>query len=60
MRTITADNGTEFRRYKDIERAAGVKFHFATPHHSSQRDENTNGLIRQYLPKRMSTAKLTQ
>lgn len=60
--TITADNGTEFHSYKDIERATGVKFYFATPHHSWERgtNENTNGLIRQYLPKRMSMAKLTQ
>lgn len=62
VRTITADNGTEFHSYKDIERATGVKFYFATPHHSWERgtNENTNGLIRQYLPKRVSMAKLTQ
>ena len=60
--TITADNGTEFHTYKEIEKATGVKFYFATPHHSWERgtNENTNGLIRQYLPKRTSMAKLTQ
>lgn len=62
FRTITADNGTEFHAYKQIERATGVKFYFANPHHSWERgtNENTNGLIRQYLPKRQSMAKLTQ
>jgi len=58
--TITADNGTEFHSYKNVEKATGVKFYFATPHHSWERgtNENTNGLIRQYLPKRTSMATL--
>ena len=62
VRTITADNGTEFHGYKDIEAATGAKFFFATPHHSWERgtSENTNGLIRQYLPKRKSMARVTQ
>jgi len=60
--TITADNGTEFHSYKQIEAATGVEFYFATPHHSWERgtNENTNGLIRQYLPKRTSMAHVTQ
>jgi transposase, IS30 family len=60
--TITADNGSEFHGYADIEAATGVVFYFATPHHSWERgtNENTNGLIRQYLPKRTSLAKVTQ
>jgi transposase, IS30 family len=60
--TITADSGTEFHSYKQIEEATGVEFYFATPHHSWERgtNENTNGLIRQYLPKRTSFADLTQ
>jgi IS30 family transposase len=62
VRTITADNGTEFHGYKDIEATTGVRFFFATPHHSWERgtSENTNGLIRQYLPKRQSMARLSQ
>jgi len=62
FKTITADNGTEFHSYMLVEQATGVPFYFATPHHSWERgtNENTNGLIRQYLPKRRSMAKVTQ
>jgi len=62
FKTITADNGTEFHGYADIEKATGVRFYFANPHHSWERgtNENTNGLIRQYLPKRASMAKVSQ
>ena len=60
--SITADNGTEFHDYESVEEATGVKFYFATPYHSWERDsnENFNGLLRQYLPKRTSQAALTQ
>jgi IS30 family transposase len=62
FRTITADNGTEFHGYAQIEQATGVPFYFANPHHAWERgtNENTNGLIRQYLPKGMNMARLTQ
>ncbi len=60
--TMTADNGTEFHGYKQIEKLTGVEFYFAKPYHSWERglNENTNGLIRQYLPKKTSMAHLTQ
>lgn len=60
--SITADNGTEFHGYKQIEQATQTTFYFATPHHSWERgtNENTNGLIRQYLPKGTSMRRLTQ
>src|SRR3989442_2728052 len=62
VHTITADTGTEFHDYPAIERATGTRFYFATPHHAWERgtNENTNGLLRQYLPKRRSMAGLTQ
>lgn len=62
VRSVTVDNGTEFHGYKTIEAATGADFFFATPHHSWERgtNENTNGLIRQYVPKRTSMAGLTQ
>lgn len=51
--TITADNGKEFSGHKDISKALGIDFYFAHPYSSWERgtNENTNGLIRQYLPK---------
>ena len=62
FKSITADNGTEFHSYEKIERKARLEFYFATPYHSWERgtNENTNGLIRQYLPKRTSLASLSQ
>jgi len=62
FRSITADNSTEFHGYPSIERTTGVKYYFATPHHSRERgtNENTNGLIRQYFPKNQSMASVTQ
>jgi transposase, IS30 family len=62
VRTITVDNGTEFHEYAKLERATGTRFYFAAPHHAWERgtNENTNGLVRQYLPKRQSMAHLTQ
>jgi transposase, IS30 family len=62
FKTITADNGTEFHQYRAIEAKSKVRFYFANPYHSWERgsNENANGLIRQYLPKGTSMAKLTQ
>jgi transposase, IS30 family len=62
VRTITTDNGTEFHGYRDFERELGTTVYFATPHHAWERgtSENTNGLIRQYLPKGTRLGHLTQ
>ena len=62
VKTITADNGTEFHDYSVIEEATGTTFYFATPYHSWERGtiENTNGLIRQYVPKSASMTTLNQ
>lgn len=62
FKTITADNGGEFHGYKHIERALDTKVYFALPHHAWERgtNENTNGLIRQYLPKGMALDNLKQ
>ena len=62
FKTITSDNGTEFHQYRDVEKATGIPFYFCNPYHSWERglNENTNGLIRQYLPKGKSMAHITQ
>ena len=52
--TITADNGKEFAYHKTISQALDTKFYFCDPYSSWQRglNEHTNGLIRQYIPKK--------
>jgi transposase, IS30 family len=62
VQTLTVDNGTEFHEYAALERATATRVYFATPHHAWERgtNENTNGLLRQYLPKGQSMAQLTQ
>jgi len=62
IKTITSDNGTEFHGFEQIEKSTGAYFYFANPYHSWERglNENTNGLIRQYLPKKKSMRKVTQ
>lgn len=59
---ITVDNGTEFHGYKQLEKATDAKVYFATPHHSWERgtNENTTGLVRQYLPKRIGMSHVTK
>jgi len=51
--TLTLDNGREFARPADLERRLSVKIFFAHPYRAWERgtNENTNGLLRQYLPK---------
>lgn len=53
LHTITSDNGTEFAHHEAVSRALGIKFYFAHPYSAWERglNENTNGLIRQYIPK---------
>ena len=62
FKTITFDNGTEFHGYQALEQLFPVKCYFATPYHSWERgsNENLNGLIRQYIPKKASMALVTQ
>jgi IS30 family transposase len=62
VRTVAADNGTELTAWETIEAQTGSRFFFARPYCAWERgtNENTNGLLRQYLPKRASMAHLTQ
>ena len=61
-RTCTYDNGSEFSEYELIERLTQMKVFFAYPYHSWERgtNENTNGLLRQFFPKKASLANVTQ
>ena len=62
FKTITWDNGTEFHGYRALEEATGTRCYFAYPHHPWERgsNENFNGLLRQYFPKRKSLARTRQ
>ena len=52
--TITSDNGKEFTLHENIASSLNADFYFCDPYSSWQRglNENTNGLIRRYIPKR--------
>ena len=61
-RTLTLDNGTEMALHEELEAQAGLSVYFAHPYHSWERgtNENTNGLLRLYFPKKASFAGLKQ
>jgi IS30 family transposase len=61
LHTITSDNGKEFALHAQISQHLGVEFFFAKPYHSWQRgaNENLNGLIRQYFPKKTDFSTIT-
>ena len=52
--TLTVDNGKEFAKHKEIAKALGASVFFAKPYSSWERglNEHTNGLVRQYFPKK--------
>jgi IS30 family transposase len=51
--SMTYDNGKEFSKHEDIEKETGMTIYFARAYASWQRgtNENTNGLLRQFIPK---------
>ena len=53
VHTLTYDNGKEFAYHQTVAEGLDAQGYFAHPYHSWERglNENTNGLIRQYLPK---------
>lgn len=61
LHTITADNGKEFALHQQISEQLKIDFYFANPYHSWERgaNENLNGLIRQYIPKKTDFNDLT-
>jgi IS30 family transposase len=62
IKTLTLDNGTEFTDHQEVSKATGIKIYFCDPYSSWQRgsNENTNMLLRGYLPKRRNIDDLTQ
>jgi IS30 family transposase len=54
VKTLTVDNGKEFADHQAIDQALGIQTYFADPYCSWQRgsNENFNGLLRQYIPKK--------
>jgi IS30 family transposase len=62
VHTITADNGKKFAYHKEISQALRTEFYFAHSYSSWERglNENTNGLLRQYFPKKIDFKKVTQ
>ena len=62
IKSLTLDNGTEFHGFAELQQRFGKDIYFAAPYHSWERgtNENTNGLIRQYLPKGSCFKNLTQ
>lgn len=59
--TATFDNGSENRKWKEFEKRTGIKSFFAHAYHSWERgtNENTNGLIRDYFPKKTDFTKVS-
>jgi IS30 family transposase len=59
--TITSDNGREFANQQEVALNLKAGFYFAHPYSSWERglNENTNGLVRQYFPKKSDFSKIT-
>ena len=62
VHTLTADNGKEFSDYQYVEDKLNVDVFFADPYASWQRgtNENTNGLLREYVPKGTDIGEFTE
>jgi transposase, IS30 family len=69
VKSITYDNGVQFNKHEDTEnklskytKNKGFSIYFANPYHSWERgtNENTNGLIRKYYPKKTPFKGITQ
>lgn len=61
VKTITYDNGREFAGHKGMEKDLSARVYFAHPFSSWERgsNEQINGLLRQYFPKKRSLARVS-
>lgn len=61
FQTFTTARGKEFSCYADIKKQYGIPIYFADPYAPWQRgtSENSNGLLREFFPKRMDLGQLT-
>src|SRR5580658_1214839 len=62
VHTLTADNGKEFADHEKVGHTLEAGFYFAKPYHSWERglNEHTNGLVRQYFPKKTKFSAVSQ
>jgi IS30 family transposase len=62
VHTITGDNGTEFADHQTIAKMLKTKFFFTHPYSSWEKGliENTNKLVRQYIPKKTNLSKFNE
>lgn len=62
VRSITADNGSEFAKLHELEKEKGIKVFYAHPYSSWERgtNEHCNGLIRRKIPKGKYISKYTK
>lgn len=62
LKTITSDNGKEFANHSEVADSLNIDFYFAKPYHSWERgaNENLNGLVRQYFPKKSDFGLITK